>query len=65
MSGSFSDWIICAMKFRRIRKGDKHGYDYRDAGRSSGPVPMGHVESGLEQLAAMNGNFEVTITRII
>ena len=37
---------------------------YRDAGRSSGPVPMGHVESGLEQLAAMNGNFEVTITRI-
>lgn len=38
---------------------------YRDAGRSSGPVPMGHVESGLEQLAAMNGNFEVTITRIV
>lgn len=37
---------------------------YRDAGRSSGPVPMGHVESGFEQLAAMNGNFEVTITRI-
>ena len=37
---------------------------YRDAGRSSGPVPMGHVESGLEQLAAMNGNFEVTITKI-
>ena len=38
---------------------------YRDAGRSSGPVPMGHVESGLEQLAAMNGNFEVTITKIV
>ena len=38
---------------------------YRDAGRSSGPVPMGHVESGLEQLAAMNGNFEVTITRTV
>lgn len=38
---------------------------YRDAGRSSGPVPMGHVESGLAQLAAMNGNFEVTITKIV
>ena len=38
---------------------------YRDAGPSSGSVPMGHVESGLEQLAAMNGNFEVTITRIV
>ncbi len=38
---------------------------YRDAGRSSGPVPMGHVESGLEQLAAMNGSFEVTITKIV
>lgn len=38
---------------------------YRDTGRSSGPVPMGHVESGLEQLAAMNGNFEVAITRIV
>lgn len=38
---------------------------YRDTGRSSGPIPMGYVKSGLEQLAAMNGNFEVTITRIV
>lgn len=37
---------------------------YRDAGNSSGPVPMGHVESGLEQLAAMEGEFEVTISVI-
>lgn len=35
---------------------------YREAGRSSGPVPMGHVESGLELLSAMDGEFEVTIT---
>ena len=37
---------------------------YRDAGRSSGSVPMGSVESGLERLAAMSGDFEVTVTRI-
>lgn len=35
---------------------------YRDAGSSSGPVPMGHVESGLKLLAAMDGDFEVTVS---
>lgn len=35
---------------------------YRDAGRSSGPVPMGHVESGLDLLTAMDGEFEVTVS---
>nr|WP_300980728.1 cyclophilin-like fold protein [Flavonifractor sp. An306] len=35
---------------------------YRDAGRSSGPVPMGHVESGLDLLTAMDSEFEVTVS---
>ena len=35
---------------------------YGDAGSSSGLVPMGHVESGLELLSAMEGEFEVDIS---
>lgn len=35
---------------------------YRDAGRSSGPVPMGHVEFGLDLLTAMDGEFEVAVS---
>lgn len=35
---------------------------YRDAGRSSGPVPMGHVQSGLDLLTATDGEFEVTVS---
>lgn len=35
---------------------------YRDADRSTGPVPMGHVESGLDSLTAMDGEFEVTVS---
>lgn len=35
---------------------------YHDAGSSSGPVPMGHVESGLDLLTAMDGEFEVTVS---
>ena len=34
---------------------------YGDAGSSSGLVPMGHVESGLEFLSAMDGEFEVSV----
>lgn len=34
---------------------------YGDAGRSSGLVPMGYVESGLDLLAAMDGEFEVSV----
>ena len=34
---------------------------YADAGSSSGLVPMGHVESGLELLATMDGEFEVSV----
>lgn len=35
---------------------------YRNAGRSSGPVPMGHVEFGLDLLTAMDGEFEVAVS---
>ena len=34
---------------------------YGDAGSSSGLVPMGHVESGLELLSTMDGEFEVSV----
>ena len=34
---------------------------YGDAGSSSGLVPMGRVVSGLEQLSAMEGEFEVSV----
>ena len=35
---------------------------YGDAGSASGLVPMGHVESGLELLSAMDGTFEVSVS---
>ena len=35
---------------------------YGDAGSSSGLVPMGYVESGLELLSAMDGEFEVSVS---
>lgn len=34
---------------------------YGDAGSSSGLVPMGDVESGLELLSTMDGEFEVSV----
>lgn len=34
---------------------------YGDAGSSSGLVPMGHVESELELLSTMDGEFEVSV----
>lgn len=37
---------------------------YRAGAASSGLIPMGHVESGLDQLAAMAGQFEVSVTII-
>lgn len=35
---------------------------YGDARSSSGLVPMGYVESGLDLLAAMEGEFEVSVS---
>ena len=37
---------------------------YGDVGSSSGLVPMGYVESGLDLLAAMDGEFEVSVSII-
>lgn len=37
---------------------------YGDAGSSSELVPLGHVETGLEQLIAMDGTFTVSIIRM-
>ena len=36
---------------------------YRDFGYSSGLVKLGSIESGMEELAAMRGDFTVTIER--
>ena len=35
---------------------------YGDAGSAAGLVPMGYVESGLELLSAMDGEFEVSVS---
>lgn len=37
---------------------------YGEADRSSGLVPMGYVETGIELLAAMDGDFSVSVTPI-
>jgi hypothetical protein len=37
---------------------------YRDFGYSSGLVKLGHIDSGVEELAAMRGDFTVTIEMV-
>jgi hypothetical protein len=48
---------------RRLSTADAPDY-YRDFGYSSGLVKLGHIDSGVEELAAMRGDFTVTIEMV-
>jgi hypothetical protein len=37
---------------------------YKDRGYANGLIILGHIESGIEKLANMNGNFTVSVEKI-
>ncbi|WP_174479820.1 cyclophilin-like fold protein [Paenibacillus borealis] len=45
-------------------KGSNIAIFYKDFGYSSGLIPLGSIDSGIEALAGMNEAFTVTIERM-